>query len=115
MQIPKPKYGNKHCKYAGRVYDSRFESSYAMFLNSFLKAGRLKEVTPQYKIALKVNGEQITNHYVDFRVVLADGRVKMVECKGFPTEVYRLKLKLLRALYPEMTYLINPGQRELLA
>lgn len=108
------KFNNKHCKYNQRTYHSRREAGDAMWLDSLVKQGKIKQVIPQYKISLDVNYEHITNHYVDFRVELADGRIKFMETKGFPTEVYRLKLKLLRAIYPDMEYLINPDERSLL-
>jgi hypothetical protein len=109
------KYKNKKCKYKGRIYHSKREAGDAMWLQDLLDAGKIKEIHPQYKIPLDVNGQHIANHYVDFYIVLADNRQKFVETKGFYTEVYRLKLKLLRALYPNMDYLINPSEKQLLS
>lgn len=108
------KYKNKSCRYGGRMYHSRREVNDAIWLDSLLKQGKIQEVNHQYKISLRVNGEFICNHYVDFEVILNDGRPKYVETKGFPTEVWRLKKKLFNAIYPDAVYLVNPDEATLL-
>ena len=108
------KYRNKTCRYGKRSYHSRREAGDAMWLDSLLKQGLIREVVPQHKISIDVNGVHIANHYVDFKVTLNDGRVKMVECKGFPSDIWRFKLRLIRAIYPGMEYLVNPNEKQLL-
>jgi len=109
------KYNNKKCRYKGYIYASRREAADSMWLDSLLANGKLLEIQKQVKISVDVEGEHICNHYADFLVTLADGRMKYIETKGLVTEVYRLKLKLIKALYPKMSYLINPTEQEVLA
>jgi len=108
------KYRNKSCRYGNRIYHSRREANDALWLDSLKLRKIIKEVIPQCKISLYVNEQFIANHFVDFKVILNDGRIKYVETKGMWTEVYRLKLKLVRALFPDIEYLINPNEKKLL-
>lgn len=103
------KYHNVSKIYNGRSYHSKFEAAYAQELDLRLKAGDIKEWTPQVKISLDVNGRHICNYYCDFEVTYPDDSVELVEVKGFETEIYRLKRKLLEATY----LLDNPGVRYL--
>lgn len=101
----KSKYGNNSQEYGGRRYDSKREAAYAQELDWRLRAGEIKEIIPQYKIELVVNGMKITRYYVDFKVVMADDSVQFHEVKGFETDVWKMKWKLLEALVDE----IEPG------
>lgn len=86
-----------------------------MWLDSLVKQGNVVNVTPQYPIRIVVNGKPICSHIVDFRVTLPDSREKFVETKGRPTDLWKLKRKLVQALYPEVPYLTNPTEKELLS
>lgn len=91
------KYGNKTSIYDGYGYDSKFEASYAMELDALKKKGKIKDWRRQVKQDLRVNGEHITNYFVDFEVTHNDGSIELTEIKGFETETWRLKRKLLEA------------------
>lgn len=101
----KSKYNNKTKQYNGRTYDSIREANHAEELDWRIKAGEVKEVIPQFKISLDVNGKHIANYYVDFKVILSDGSIQFQEVKGFETDVWRMKWKLFEALINE----IEPG------
>lgn len=101
----KGKYGNQTKNYNGRNYDSIREANLAEELDWRVKAGEIKEVIPQYKISLDVNGKHIANYYVDFKCIMADDSVQFIEYKGMELETWRLKWKLLEALLDE----IEPG------
>jgi hypothetical protein len=101
----KSKYGNNSQVYNGRRYDSKREAAYAMDLDWRLKAGQIKEVIPQYKIDLKVNGKHIAFYYVDFKVVMADDSIQFHEVKGFETDVWKMKWRILEATLCD----IEPG------
>lgn len=60
----------------------------------------------QWPIPLVVNGVLVCKMIADFLVVYADGREEFVEVKGMQTPVYRLKVKLLKALFPRIQYRI---------
>lgn len=93
------KYGAKKKEFQGRSYMSKGEAGYAQQLELRRKAHEIKEITPQYRIRLDVNGYHICNYIVDFRVVMADGSVEFHEFKGYATNLWRLKWKLTEALY----------------
>lgn len=101
----KSKYGNRSKQYNGRTYDSIREANHAEELDWRIKAGEIKEVIPQFKISLDVNGKHICNYYVDFKVVLTDGSVEFQEVKGMVLPLWQMKWKLLEALIDE----IEPG------
>jgi len=85
-----------------------------MWLDDLIRQGKVVKVENQFKIDIRVNGIHITNHYVDFRVTLPDGRVKYMETKGFPTPEWIIKQRLCEAT-SDIPYLVNPLEKELLA
>lgn len=94
----------------GRSYHSKKEADYAVQLAWLKKTGEVKEIQPQFKIDIRVNGKHITNYYIDFRVVYTDGHVELVEVKGFETPEWLLKWRLTEALLDE----IEPGAKLIL-
>ena len=108
------KYGAIRGRYKGRSYHSQKEAEYAMWLDSLKREGKVKKIEPQKRYDLVVNGLLITTHIPDFLVTLADGRKKIVEVKGFGSPVWPIKRKLFEALYPELPYLVNPSEKQLL-
>lgn len=87
----------KTSKYNG--FDSKFEAGKAQELELLKKAEEIVDYQTQVKIPLEVNGFHICNYYIDFVVQHNDGTEEYIECKGFPTEVWKLKWKLFEALY----------------
>ncbi len=101
----KSKYNNKTKLYNGRTYDSIREANHAEELDWRINAKEVKEVIPQYKIDLRVNGRHITNYYVDFKVIMIDGSIQFHEVKGMVLPLWQMKWTLLEALKEE----IEPG------
>ena len=102
----KSKYQAKKQTYRGRSYDSKLEAAKAVDLDWLLKAGEIKEWKPQHKFALKVGEIHICNYYIDFRVVNNDGSIDYIEIKGFETDIWRLKFRVTKAIFDELT----PGE-----
>lgn len=100
------------------TYHSRYESGYAVMLHRLLKQGKLSYVKEQARYKLDFNGKHICTHLPDFEVgVVRPGgviHVKVVEAKGYKTDVYRIKRKLFEALHPDIPYLENPTEEEVL-
>lgn len=94
----------------GIKYDSRKEAAYAAQLDLEKKAGEVVSWERQFKVSLDVDGYHICNHYVDFLVYRLGGVVELIEIKGFQTEIWRLKRKLLEATYlkqnPHIRYVV---------
>lgn len=97
--IRKNKYNAKTSLYNGRSYHSRKEASYAETLDWLKKSGEIKDWKPQKKIEISVNGKHICNHYVDFEVYYRDGRIEWHEVKGFATNEWILKRRLIEAIF----------------
>jgi hypothetical protein len=87
------KYKAEKQTFGGRSYHSKKEADYAANLEWMKKAGEIKEIIPQYKLDIRVNGKHITNYFIDFKV--------------FETDVWQLKWKLTEALLDE----IEPGAK----
>jgi hypothetical protein len=101
------KYKSERQTFGGRSYQSKKEASYAVQLAWQQKAGEIKEIIPQYKIDIRINGKHITNYFIDFKVEYTDGRIELIEVKGFQTPEWLLKWRLAEALIDE----IEPGAK----
>lgn len=60
-------------------------------------AGEIKDWEPQVKIKLTVNGQFVTNYFIDFKVITKDGGIEYHEVKGAETMLWRLKWAILHA------------------
>lgn len=88
--------------YNGYRYDSKFEASYAMELDLRVKAKDIKSYDRQINLDLVVNDYKICQYRIDFVVYHNDGTTEYVECKGYPTPVWKLKWKLFESLYADL-------------
>jgi len=97
------KRGNKYHAvssiYNGSVYQSKKEAAYAQELDLRLRAKDIKKWERQVKISIDINGFHICNYYVDFLITHNDKSKEMVEIKGFETDVFRIKRKLVEAVF----------------
>ncbi len=62
------------------------------------KADKIKLLTLQVKYPFVVNGVKICSYIADF-VYDKDGEIIVEDCKGFRTQSYVIKRKLMKALY----------------
>jgi len=85
-------------------WDSKFEASYAQELDLRKKAKDIIDWEAQVVLDLIVGDFKVCTYKIDF-IVYYDGITEYVECKGYPTPVWRLKWKLFEALYTK------PGNR----
>ncbi len=95
------KYHAKSTIYNDVVYHSKFEAAYAESLDVLQKAGDIKSWNRQVKLDLQVNGKHITNYYIDFIVHHNDGTREFVECKGFETDVWRMKWRIFESTFKD--------------
>lgn len=95
------KYGAKKTVFNGRRFDSKLESGVAAELELRKKAGEFVDIDYQFPIKLYCylpNGDKayLFKYICDFRCHYPnDGTFLLVEAKGYATEVYRTKRKLL--------------------
>jgi hypothetical protein len=64
----------------------------------------------QHRFDLRVNGNHVTTYIIDFAVDHPDGSTEYVECKGFETDVWKLKWALLKAVF-EQDFRKDEGDR----
>ena len=97
------KYHNRKVSLNGETFDSLKEATRWKVLRSLQATGQISglEVHPRYK--LLVNGHLIGHYEADFRYLVAsDGQWVVEDVKSPITRrlpAYRLKVKLLKALY----------------
>lgn len=91
------KYGAKKQEYRGQIYDSKFEVSVAEDLDTKLALGELAEVKRQVRIPLEAYGVHICNYVIDFIATKKDGTNQYIEAKGYETDAWKLKWKMLEA------------------
>ena len=88
-------------EYNGVVYHSKLESAYAKELDLRKRGHDIKDWQRQVRLDLKVNGKHITNYYIDFVIIHNDGSKEYVEVKGYETEVWKMKWKILEAIFDD--------------
>lgn len=97
------KYGNEKTIYHNEQYDSKKEAEYARILDLASRATRIADrvvqVTRQVPYPVEIDGAKICKYIADFVVFYADGRREIVDVKGYRTEIYKLKKKLVEAIY----------------
>lgn len=110
--LNRPKYRNRSCFCSQKHWhQSILEADHCSRLALLVKAKEIQGYEIQYPINISVNGHHITNHLVDFFVTYPDGRREFQETKGMATEVWRLKKRLVEALYPETPYIVIQGAK----
>ena len=94
------KYGNVRVTVDGYQFASKAEARHYAYLRVQEKAGVIHNLTLQRPFPLAVNGVSIGSYVSDFTYTeLPSGRYVVVDVKGVKTAVYRLKAKLVKALY----------------
>ncbi len=104
--LHKLKYNNTPKMYNDKLYHSTLEADYAKLLDTLLKGKELKSVEAQPRFYLKVNDKTICTIVPDFLVVTKNGQKEIREIKGIETPEWRIKWKLMQALYPEFKYYV---------
>jgi hypothetical protein len=93
------KYRNVKTEVDGIVFDSKKEARRYGELTTLQAAGEISRLMLQPKFDIIVNGVKVTYYKADFAYFNKDERV-IEDVKGVKTPVYRLKKKLVEALYP---------------
>lgn len=92
-------YNTAKVKWGGQQFDSKFESQYAQELDLRKKAGDIKDYETQKTLGLYFNEYWICDYKMDFIIKHNDGTEEFVETKGWATPIFRLKWKVLEAIY----------------
>ncbi len=102
----KNKYNNTKVEYKGIKFDSIKEMKHYQLLEYLQRIGEIKELKLQVPYELipkyKINNKTVrkTTYIADFTYITTkDGKLHIVDTKGFKTDVYRLKKKLFEYKY----------------
>jgi hypothetical protein len=102
----KNKYNAETVEYADRKYDSIGERDYAIKLDWRKKRGEIVAIYPQFPIKILVGGVLICRYIIDFKIELKNGQIEYHEFKGVETDLWKLKWKLVHALYPDWKFVL---------
>ena len=109
MRVPaKNKYGNRKVTIDGHTFDSEKEGRRYRELKLLEKAGEISHLELQPKFLLIVNGSPVKSaggrklfYKADFAYFDYTIQKRIVEdCKGFKTDIYKLKKQLVEHIYP---------------
>ena len=96
------KYGAKRTEVDGITFDSKREAERYTELRNLERAGIIRDLELQPSFALIVNGHHCGFYRADFRYYDKEQEMTITEDAKSPatrTPLYRLKAKLVRALY----------------
>lgn len=104
------KYHAKKKEIDGLLFDSKKEADFYCELKMRKMVGEIKgfelQVPFELQPSFKHNGKTVRNikYIADFVITYPDGKQVVVDVKGFKTDIYRLKKKLLLYRYPEISF-----------
>lgn len=90
------KYKNKRCQHDGINFQSIAEGDYYLMLKLLVKLGNVTHFLRQVPFDLPGG----VKYRLDFLVFRADGTVQYIDVKGKKTAEFKMKKKLVEALYP---------------
>jgi len=101
------KYRNTKKSVDGLSFDSTKEAEYYTQLKLLKKSKEITKFERQVKMPIEVNGVHIAYYVLDFKVYYPDGNIRYVDVKGkdkksgkwITTDVFKLKKKLVEAIY----------------
>jgi len=106
--VQRPKYSNRSCVcWEKHIHQSILESDYCNHLTILKRSKEIRDFKIQHKIEIWVKDEHICNHIVDFLVLKAGGISEYHEVKGMETEVWKIKRRLVQALFPGIPYIVK--------
>ena len=93
----KNKYGAKEVKTPDGVFDSQKEYQRWCVLKLLLRAGKISDLQRQvsYELIPKQGTMRACSYVADFVYKDSDGNLVVEDCKGYRTEAYKIKKKLM--------------------
>ena len=106
------KYGAIKVKLDGYVFDSKLEAARYKFLKELERAGAVSDIEVHPPYPCFIEGKKICLYKADFKYKNAKGEEVVEDTKGVQTDVFKLKKKLVEALYPGLIIQIVSSPRE---
>jgi hypothetical protein len=102
---PTNKYRAIRTKIGDQVFDSRLEAEHYLILKDKEKCGEIIGLETQHELSIGINNKHICIYIADyFYFDNSAQRWVVSDAKGVETEVFKLKWKLVKALYPEFIF-----------
>lgn len=99
------KYGAIKTKIGDQVFDSKLEAEHYLILQDQQRCGEIEHLDTQHELQLGVNNKLICTYIADYYYYdKAAQRWVISDAKGVETDVFKLKWKLAKALYPEFIF-----------
>jgi len=104
---PKQKYAARRCEVDGIAFASKMEAEYYRHLCVLRDLGEVRSFVLQPRFVLQAaftkhgRAFRSVTYVADFGVVYKDGSKKVIDVKGMPTPVFKLKQKWYARLYDE--------------
>jgi hypothetical protein len=95
---PRTKYNAKAVVIDGQRFDSTFEGKRYSQLKMLERLKEIRDLRLQVTYPLIVNDVAIASYVADF-VYISEGSEVVEDAKGYLTPVYKLKKKLMKAIY----------------
>lgn len=100
----KNKYNAKRIKLDGICFDSQKEAEYYSNLKLLVRSGAIDGFTHHGNmiVAEGIDDERGSIYETDFIVFYPDGHYEVVDTKGVETDVFKVKMKVLKSRYPHV-------------
>lgn len=94
------KYNAKRVQIDNIWFASIREGNRYLELQLMLRAGQIQDLKLQVPFTITVNGKKICKYLADFQYTdVATGKVVTEDSKGYATKEYRIKKKLVEAMF----------------
>lgn len=105
------KFGAIKTKVGDLWFDSKLEARWYQQLKFQEDIGLIEDLKTQEEFDIDVLGVPICKYRSDFTFKDTKTEKEVIaDAKGYVTEVFKLKWKLMKVLYPEYEYLILKGK-----
>lgn len=99
MSIRGTKYGNIHTRVGTKTFHSKLEAARYEELLLMEKAGEIRDLQCQVMFRLEINSVLVGKYYADFVYETKNGKQVVEDVKGFMTDTYVMKKRLMDAIY----------------
>lgn len=89
----------------GITFPSKIHAETYIQLKTLQESGQIYELKLEVPFPLEANGIKIGKYTADFthkRIV--DDKLIVTEAKGYATDIYKLRIKVFKALYPDLPF-----------
>lgn len=93
------KYGNRKVVVDGQTFDSVREHKRWCVLKLMERAGEISALARQVPFPLQVNGVSVGKYIADATYIDKAGVLVVEDAKGFRTDTYKLKRRLMKAIH----------------